>query len=209
MPEESDIFASMMSERQMKKFDAKFLLIQAAILLGISVIAGFIISISMGAVDILSAAIGFAVMILFMLFLFYLMFSNSITGSIARKTMEKHSEEENFEDYSTFVSGGSATVGSILRIDAKTGRIAYVSYQNPYEFQMASAKELTNINSSYIKGPLGGTRYVYFEFYYKNKRVRIPTFTARNVYSLKSAEVLEGISKADAFRDLLVHAQNA
>ena len=95
-----------------------------------------------------------------------------------------------------------------FRIDESAGRIAYVSYQNPYEFQMVSAKDITNIKSSYIKGPLGGTRYVYFEFYYNNKKVRIPTFTSRNIYSLKSQEVLEGISKADAFCDILVHAQN-
>ncbi len=60
---------------------------------------------------------------------------------------------------------------------------------------------------NYKKEPLGGTQYVYFEFYYNNKRVRIPTFTASNVYSLQSQAVLEGISKADAFCDLLTNAQ--
>lgn len=73
---------------------------------------------------------------------------------------------------------------------------------------MVQAKELTNIKSSYTKAPLGGTQYVYFEFYVNNKRVRIPTFTASNVYSLQSQAVLEGISKADAFCALLTNAQN-
>lgn len=192
----------------MNKFDAKFLLIQGAIILGISVIAGFLISFFMDPVDIVFATEMFASMILFLLLLCYGFFGNIITGSIAKKTMEKHSAEEKFENYSTFVTDGSFTAGAIIRIDESAGRIAYVSYQNPYEFQMVSAKDITNIKSSYIKGPLGGTRYVYFEFYYNNKKVRIPTFTSRNMYSLKSQEVLEGISKADAFCDILVHAQN-
>ena len=192
----------------MKKFNAKFLLIQGAIILGISVIAGFLISFFMDPVDIVYAAEILTVMVLFVLLLCYGFSGNIITGSIAKRTMEKHSQEEKFQNYSTFVTDGSFTAGAIIRIDESTGKIAYVSYQNPYEFQMVSSKDITNIKSSYIKGPLGGTRYVYFEFYYNNKKVRIPTFTSRNMYSLKSQEVLEGISKADAFCDILVHAQN-
>lgn len=148
-------------------------------------------------------------MILFVLLMAYFMFGNSIMGKIARKTMEKHCKKENFEEYSTFITDGSFTSGAIIRIEEKKGRIAYVSYQNPYEFQMVSVKDIENIQSSYIKGALGGTRYVYFEFYYNKKRVRIPTFTSRNVYSLNSSEVLEGISKADAFCDMLINAKNA
>lgn len=75
--------------------------------------------------------------------------------------------------------------------------------------QMVEAKELTDIESSYKKAPLGGTSYVYFAFKYNNKKVVIPTFTASNVYSLQSPAVLEGISKADAFCDLLKNAQTA
>ena len=90
----------------MNKFDAKFLLIQGAIILGISVIAGFLISFFMDPVDIVFATEMFASMILFLLLLCYGFFGNIITGSIAKKTMEKHSAEEKFENYSTFVTDG-------------------------------------------------------------------------------------------------------
>ncbi|WP_075718053.1 hypothetical protein [Roseburia sp. 499] len=76
----------------MKKFNAKFLLIQGAIILGISVIAGFLISFFMDPVDIVYAAEILTVMILFVLLLCYGFFGNIITGSIAKKTMEKHSQ---------------------------------------------------------------------------------------------------------------------
>lgn len=192
----------------MKKFDGKFLLVQVVIVLVISAIVGIIVAVAMGADNPISGGLNLLPFFFFVVAFAYCMFANSFTGHIANKTMEQHSEEEKFEDYSTFVTDGSFTLGAIVRIDERTGRVAYVSYQNPYEFQMVQAKDLTNIKSSYIKGPLGGTNYVYFEFYYNNKKVRIPTFTANNAYSLQSEEVLEGISKADAFCDLLTNAQN-
>ena len=192
----------------MKKFDAKFLLIQGVILLVVSVIVGVVVGIAMGGDNLILGALRLLPFFFFVVVLGYCVFANSFTGRIAKKTMEQHSEEEGFEDYSTFVTDGSFTLGAIIRIDKSNGRVAYVSYQNPYEFQMVQAKDLTNIKSSYVKGPLGGTSYVYFEFYYNNKKVRIPTFTSSNTYSLKSEEVLEGISKADAFCDLLTNAQN-
>ena len=93
-------------------------------------------------------------------------------------------------------------------IDEETGKIGYVSYLNPKEFQLLSAANITDIKSSYVKGPLGGTSYVYFEFFYNKQKVRIPTFTSNNTYSLESSEVLEGISKADTFAEILTNAQN-
>ncbi len=191
----------------MKRIDVKFLLLQVVILVAVSMMIGIIVSVVIGGVNPIVG--GFRIMPLFLFFvaMFYGVFGNMFTGPIAKKTMEKHSKKENFERSSTFITDGSFTVGAVVKIDENTGRVAYVSYWNPYEFQMVQAKELTNIKSSYIKAPLGGTQYVYFEFYYNNRRVRIPTFTASNVYSLQSEAVLEGISKADAFCDLLTNAQ--
>lgn len=185
------------------------MLIEGAILLAISLIGGFAISICMGALYVFKAAMTFAIMLFFGLCMFMCVFGNMITGAIAKKTLEKNCAEQNFGESSTFVTSGSFTIGGILRIDETNGRVAFVSYQNPYEFQLANAKDLEKINSSYIKGPLGGTSYVYFEFYYNGKRTRIPTFTSSNTYSIQSSEVMEGISKADTFCDILKNAQNA
>ena len=193
----------------MKKLNFKFILIEGVILLAISLIGGFIISICMGPLYVFKTAMIFAMLLFFGLCMFMCVFGNMITGAIAKKTLEKNCAEQNFGESSTFVTSGSFTIGGILRIDETNGRVAFVSYQNPYEFQLANAKNLEKINSSYIKGPLGGTSYVYFEFYYNGKRTRIPTFTSSNTYSIQSSEVMEGISKADAFCDILKNAQNA
>lgn len=192
----------------MKKIDVKFLVVQVVILLVISAAAGIIVSIALGGENPIVGGFRLLPLFLFFIALVYAAIGNVITGPIAKKTMEKNSKKENFENCSTFVTKGPFTIGAIVKIDESTGRVAYVSYWNPYEFQMVQAKDLTNIKSSYKKAPMGGTSYVYFEFYYNNKRVRIPTFTASNVYSLQSEAVLEGISKADAFCDLLTNAQN-
>ena len=139
--------------------------------------------------------------------IYFLCLSNPITGVIAKKTMKKHSEEQYFGKAETLINSGIGTVGTILRIDGRTGKVAYVSYQNPFKFQMAHAEELTNVVSGYIHGPFGTTRYVYFQFNYKGKRTRVPTFTSGNNTMVTSGLVKEGIAKADRLRDIVLRFQ--
>ena len=106
-----------------------------------------------------------------------------------------------------FTNKNTGTCGCVFRIDESSGRVAYVSAMNPFQFQMCHAKDLVDINSSYMKGPFGGTRYVYFTFCYKNKRIKIPTFTSRNMYSLGSSYVQEGLGKAQDICNLLLKLQ--
>lgn len=194
----------------MKKVNAKFILIFFGfVLIPLSFIIGCIISAAMGGgSNILTGAKNMTPFLFFMLLLFTFFFGNSVIGRIAKKTLNAGTAKENMQNFSTFVNEGSFTLGSVICIDENTGKIGYVSYLNPTEFQVLSAKEITDIKSSYVKGPLGGTSYVYFEFYYNKKRVRIPTFTSNNTYSLESSEVLEGVSKADTFAEILTNAQN-
>lgn len=186
----------------MKKVNGKYLLTVFAIFLAISIAIGYIGAIAGGAKDIVYAGNWFAALLFIGFLFFYCFMGEIITDRFVSKTMEKNSKEANFQDYSTFYSSGAT-----IRIEEGTGRIAYVSNQNPFQFQVVSAKDITDIKSNYIKGPFGGTRYVYFEFAYLNKKVRIPTFTSRNMYSLESEEVLEAISKADRFAEMLENAK--
>ena len=118
---------------------------------------------------------------------------------IVKKTIEKNAAQYGFERCATFYSSNA-----IVKINVETGLIACVFYLNPNKFQVISARDIDNIKSDYIRAPLGGTNYVYFQFCYKRKRLRVPTFTATKcVYSLQSAEVLEAISKADAYAQML------
>ncbi len=130
--------------------------------------------------------------------------TNAVTKRIMDNTILKHAMDNGFGDCSTFTTNNAK-----LLIHAEAGKIAYVCNLNPTDFQVISAKDITDIKSDYIKAPLGGTTYVYFQFVYKGTRIRIPTFTAVHcVYSLQSGEVLEGISKADAYAELLERAKN-
>lgn len=131
--------------------------------------------------------------------------TNVITKRIMDKTIVRNAEANGFGCCSTFI-----THNAVLMINEQTGKIAYVCNLNPTEFQVISARDITDIKSDYNKAPMGGTTYVYFQFVYRGTRIRIPTFTAIHcVYSLQSGEVLEGISKADAYAELLERAKNA
>lgn len=186
----------------MKKVSGKYILTVLVILLVISAIIGFGIAFFFDAKEPLSAGKMFCILVFFPLVFLYFTAGSFITDHFADKTMEKNSELANFQGYTTFYSAGAT-----IRIEKGTGRIAYVSNMNPFQFQLVSAKDITDIKSDYIKGPLGGTSYVYFEFNYLGKKVRIPTFTSNNAYSLNSEEVLEGISKADRYAEILENAQ--
>lgn len=142
---------------------------------------------------------------LFVFFVFMICWLLSSVNGSPSKSMEKFmdakSKEAGFKEYSTFHSSAG-----IVRIDGVDGRVAYVAKLNPKEFQVVNAKDLTDIKSDYNKDPLGGTRYVYFSFSYNGKTLKVPTFTAESTYSMKSSEVLEGISKADMFAEILKNA---
>ena len=193
----------------MKKIDAKYLLIWGVVLLALSYVIGLILCIATnGNPNPFAGAANTTLVFFFFLLIFSFFFGNNIVGKIAKKTLQAGIEKENMQNFSTFVNEGSFTLGSVICIDEETGKIGYVSYLNPKEFQLLSAANITDIKSSYVKGPLGGTSYVYFEFFYNKQKVRIPTFTSNNTYSLESSEVLEGISKADTFAEILTNAKN-
>lgn len=74
---------------------------------------------------------------------------------------------------------------------------------NPKEFQIAEAKDLSNIRTGTQGGALGGVTMVYFAFEYKGVTTKVHTFMTNGSYSKTSEEVLEEISKADMYVDML------
>ena len=132
---------------------------------------------------------------------------NPLLILFAKRTMKKHSEEEGFGKTYTYTNKNTGTCGCVLAIDESSGRVAYVSALNPFQFQMCHANDLTDLQSSYIKGPFGGTRYVYFTFCYKNKRIKIPTFTSRNMFSVGSSLVQDGLAKGQKICDMISRLQ--
>lgn len=186
----------------MKSISGKFVLAQLGVILLVSIILGVIMGLN--SVNFMIGFLTIAIMAFFFLSLiWFIMLSGILTEKIMEKTMDRESAELGFQNCSTFYSSNS-----IIRIEEGTGRIAYVAGQNPFHIQVATADQLSNIKTDYVRSPLGGTTYVYFQFKYNGKVTKVPTFTSTHqVYSLKSSEVLEGISKGDRYCEILLSAQ--
>ena len=137
--------------------------------------------------------------------LFFPNITNLLMFPVAKRTMMKGIEANNFGKTTTFVSKGGYRIKTMLCIDEETGRVAYTSALSPFKFQMAEAKELSKVRTGYEKAPMGGTRYIFFEFYYGNNRFRIPTFyTARLVYSFAGREVQEALATGENICNLIL-----
>lgn len=185
----------------MKKVNGVLISLCVVISLVGSVATGIILGASMKNGDFVDTAIGLSILIIIVVTPIVGLICYIVFKQIAKKTMKKLNATD-FSAAGTFYAG-TAT----LKIDVVHGRIAYVSTLNPSALQVISAAQLENISSDYMKGPFGGTNYVYFQFYYNSKKMRIPTFTSRQVYSMNSEAVMTAISKADTYAGLLRQAK--
>ena len=189
----------------MKKYSLSFILTEIAVMVAISLIPTVLVRLMTAPeqnLHILALIIS-----LFTVFILHAGLANKILFPIAVRTMEKKTVEAGIMRSQIFYNKESNSCASVLVIDEIHGRIAYVSVHDPFKLQVADVKELTDIKSGYIKGPFDGTRYVYYQFTYRNKRMRIPTFTARNMHLTTATVVQNAIAKADMFRDTLLRLQ--
>jgi hypothetical protein len=180
----------------MKKIDFKRVLKQLLFMVLASVVVGEILVFVLGFSGMANLII-LPIVVLMFVFIGWACTGCGGSKKQAEKTLENGIRENHFDNYSTFDSSSSYTVIN------EDGRVGFVSAHNPKEFQLAMPNEITNVRSSHVNSPLGGTTYVYFAFTYKGKETKIPTFTSSQACSLQNGKVLEGISKADAFADML------
>jgi hypothetical protein len=195
----------------MKKYSFGFILLQNLIVILVSWLLAIGMSVLALNENILVSSLTnwLPITLFFMLLFYWLFIANPITALIAKKTMAKNMKKENFSKPVTLTNKDIGTVGIVLSVDEATGRIAYVSCQNPFAFQMAQPNELTDVVSSYKRGPMSTTRYVYFQFSYNGKRTRIPTYTTGNNVMVTSPAVRDGIAKADRLRNIILKFQKA
>ena len=189
----------------MKKYGIGFILIEIAVMLLISCIPTVFVFLYTDPVK--NLTIPSFIVFLFLAFILHTILANRILFPIAKKTIENKSEKEGFVISDTFYNRQSNSCASVLSIDEVHGKIAYVSVHNPFKFQTADVNDLTDVRSGYIKGPFDGTRYVYYQFTYNDRRIRIPTFTARSMHFLTATVVQDAITKADSFRDSVQELQ--
>lgn len=189
----------------MKKYSVGFILIEILVMLVISIIPTVVVGLCTDPDK--NLTIPAFIIFLFFSFILHTALANRILFPIAKKTMEKCSDREEFVKSIVLYNRQPNSCASVLAIDEVHGKIAYVSVHNPFMFQTADVKNITDVSSGSSKGPLDGTRYVYYEFTYKNKRIRIPTFTARSMHFLTASVVQDAIAKADSFRDAVLKLQ--
>lgn len=190
----------------MKKYNVFVIILSILIMTAFAVLVGFIIGILVGKEGLY---ILWMILATFCAWSFYPVYMNPLMILFAKGTMKKHSAQEDFEATFTYTNKNTGTCGCVFAIDESSGRVAYVSALNPFQFQMCHVNDLTDLQSSYIKGPFGGTRYVYFTFCYKNKRIKIPTFTSRNMFSIGSSLVQDGLAKGQSICDMISRLQRS
>lgn len=183
----------------MKKVNPVFLMAHIGVILGIALALALVIILQDNS---LAVAGGFAFGTLFITVPVTFGFVMPAVGkSMRKKTLEQGTVANGMQQYETFDSSNC-----VVRVD-NFGRVALVSTYNPKEFQMFSAQQLTDIKTSYMKGPLGGATAVYFEFRINGIKVKIPTFRSNQAYRMDSNYILDGTAKADYYCQLLYNMQ--
>lgn len=189
----------------MKKVDGKYLLKQMIVVVIVAIAIGVLSGVLLKASNLFGDISGGAIvtfMVILMLVVgipgYAIYFAWGGSDMKAYETFMKGLAEHNFQNVSKF-----KTSNAHLAIDGIDGRIAYVANYNPYEFQLAELKDINNIRTDVMKGPLGGATAVWFSFIYNGRKTKVYTFLSNQAYSMQSREILEGISKADMYVKLL------
>lgn len=184
----------------MKKVSGKFVAMELGGVLLASLIIGLVAALTRVQEDGFSVSLMLimAMVFFFWLTIFWFLLAGTFLKKVITKTMDK-SDEVLLSNSGTFT-----TDNAILRIDTVGGQVAYVCTQNPFELQVVSAKDITDIQTWHNKGAFNSTSYVAFQFYCKGKKIRMATFIARrSTYSMNSKEVQTALSKADTYCGLL------
>ncbi len=184
----------------MRKNNAFGIIILIALSLASGYLLGTILGLIMGLKD-------FNWTLLFILpfsAMFFVDFTNLIVYPIAKSTMNKNIKKQNFGKTTTFTPRANFTFKSILCIDEETGRVGYVSLSDPFRFQMANPGDLSKIRSTVSAFGRGGTRFVFFEFYYGEHRMCFPTYRVRHYYSVSMNRVQEALDEGKRICDLLL-----
>ncbi len=126
-----------------------------------------------------------------------------IIPGITKKKLEKRGAElgKDFSCNYKFTAHNA-----IFYIDADGGRLGVLWRGNPSEIQLADLRGLTDVRTNDGK-KLGGTSLVRCQFKLDGKGYSIHTFRSNRQWSMKSSEVLEGISKADKLCEMLSAAK--
>ncbi len=132
-------------------------------------------------------------------------FAGKIIYGKAKKKLEKQLEDNGFIRNNTFYGDGFTVV-----VDTENGKIALVSFWNPFENYILPASRITKTWVDDGKSGFGifeGSGRVSFLFSIDNTKVRVNTFTSNTRWRMDSEQILTGISKADKMVEVLEEAR--
>lgn len=132
-------------------------------------------------------------------------FAGNFLYKKAQKKLEKELDESGFVKNHTFYGDGWTVV-----VDIENGKIALVSFWNPFEPYIVSANRVTKTWVDDGKSGFGifeGSGRVSFLFTIDNVKVRVNTFTSNTRWRMDSEQILTGVSKADMMVGVLEEAR--
>lgn len=122
-----------------------------------------------------------------------------------KKNMEKVLDGQGFERHQTFYGRGQTVI-----VDMKRGEMALLFFWNPFELYVLPASRISRVWSEDGAGGAGilrGTSRVSFLFQVDSVKIRVDTFTSNQRWKMEDPKVLEGISKADRWVQVLEAAR--
>lgn len=133
------------------------------------------------------------------------LFGPSTIWKTRKKNMEKVLDGQGFERHQTFYGRGQTVI-----VDMKKGELALLFFWNPFELYVLPASRVSRAWSEDGAGGAGflrGTSRVSFLFLVDNIKIRVDTFTSNQRWKMEDPKVLEGISKADRWVQVLEAAR--
>lgn len=129
----------------------------------------------------------------------------STIWKMRKKNMEKVLDGQGFERHQTFYGRGQTVI-----VDMKKGEVALLFFWNPFELYVLPASRVSRAWSEDGAGGAGflrGTSRVSFLFQVDSVKIRVDTFTSNQRWKMEDPKVLEGISKADRWVQVLEAAR--
>lgn len=136
-------------------------------------------------------------------------FGGRTVWKIGKKNMEKQLDQMGIDHRQIFYSDGC-----VVSMDIKQGKIGLLFFWSPFKVQVVPADRVSRAwtdDGAAGAGFMRGTSRVSFLFEIDGIKVRVNTFISNQRWKMNDEKVLEGISKADLWVQVLDQArrQNA
>ncbi len=132
-------------------------------------------------------------------------FAGGMIWKLSKKKMVRRLDEMGIDRRQIFYSDGC-----VVSMDIKQGQIGLLFFWNPFQVQVAPAGRVARAWTDDGAGGAGfmrGTSRVSFLFEIDGIKIRVNTFISNQRWKMNDEKVLEGISKADLWVQVLEQAR--